>query len=790
MSICALDKDTAKLITTTQIITSVSTAVKELIENALDADAKSIEINLIDNGTTLIEIKDDGCGISKADAPNMALPSYTSKIHNLSDLDTLNTYGFRGEALFALSAVSDLTVITKTKQDEVAVLYTIDHGGHIINSEPCHRSTGTTIQIRQLFKHIPVRRQIITTQRKANQDIKILEFLIKSYGMCKFLVRMSFKVDNNIIFMKPSVATLEEAVTYILGKKVTSNMTWINAENTEINMKVMVPSKGTQNTVEVFQSGAQYIFVNNRPIKHKELEKILTKTILEAIGEDSVSKKKPIFFLYLLTSAANIDVNLEPNKSSILFKEQQIVFNTVDKYIKDFYGIQREVQEENPCNVSLNDYQEYSQKISINNQENEWPACKKRKVCIEKSEEKCIQYESELQKSDGNSVNDLNPASDNNYECNKQAPMDKNGQNHEKKSGDRCEENLENLNSPFPVLDLSETDSNNSQNFTLVCDNSDNLMDSITDIANENTPDSPQFELTPHSETFSQLPMVDLGEDFDFRICLANDNIDKSEKENKVENTNPRVLQSKNDKSVTPKCATLKEWSKGHVSGLKGGTDIQPYKVDTEVNELSDIESYHGNVCKGFVKFSKKYRLQIIEQQPNMTAPQIALAVTDAWKKLSPEERGYYRDIAQAEEEEYIAKKQETKQKQTTDAKKPKNRVLKKLLEKMNTMNGQNSQNLLVRTIVPWNIDLKKVTDSFLNNLTYNNTNLVVGLLCPNLWVVHKSAHIWILDAIRLKNELNLSNRNENEDNIETIEQLLKQWFSVKDDLSILHPIH
>lgn len=93
---------------------------------------------------------------------------------------------------------------------------------------------GTTVQVRQLFKQVPVQRQLITNRKKAHQDIKILESLIKCYGICKFSVRMSYKVDSNIIFAKPGTSTVEEAATYILGKKVTSNMTWIAVEDAEV----------------------------------------------------------------------------------------------------------------------------------------------------------------------------------------------------------------------------------------------------------------------------------------------------------------------------------------------------------------------------------------------------------------------------------------------------------------------------------------------------------------------------------------------------------------------------
>ncbi|XP_060816422.1 PMS1 protein homolog 1-like isoform X2 [Bombus pascuorum] len=734
MIISALDKNTVKLISTTQVITSISTAVKELIENAFDAGAKNIEINLIDNGCTLIEVKDDGCGISKVDAPYMALSSYTSKLSNFSDLESLETYGFRGEALYALSAVSDLTIISKTEQDEAAISYTIDHNGHIINSEHCHRSTGTTVQVKQLFKQMPVRRQIITNLKKANQDIRTLESLIKSYGICKFNARINYR----------------------------------------IKIKIMVPSKMTQAT-EVLQSGGQYIFVNDRPIKYKELEKVVTKIIFEALGQESSSRKKPIFLVYILINAANIDVNLEPNKTSLLFKEQNVVINIIEKYLENFYGIQREMQPENNCESSFTDYQDHTQKININNTENEEPACKKRKLRLEENLDKPIEKNINT---DENVINNLNSTEVNNFEhkANMQICDDE--------SAEKYGKNVDDLNIQLPSLDLSESDSNESQNFVLTYSNNDISHNSVDSNIKENTEDTPPFELSPSSETFSQLPIVDLGEDF---VLFDSSNTNTDEKENKIKNAETNTLHAEN-KLDMKKSITLKEWSKGHVSGLKGGTDIESYDY-TEPKESPNINP-HTNLCPGFLKFSKYARSEVIEKDSNMTAPQIAYQITHLWKKLSPEERGYYRDLADDEKSEHNKSKLETKEKCTVNINKNRNRLLK-ALEKMKTMNMEKKENLVMRTTVSWDIDLKKVTENFLDSPPCENTDVVVvGLLRTNLWIVYKSAHIWILDAENLKKQLHITDMNMNEDNAKNIEQLLQQWFSIKNDLSLLHPIH
>ncbi|XP_076671310.1 uncharacterized protein LOC143370274 [Andrena cerasifolii] len=784
MVISALDKHTAKLISTTQVITSISSAAKELIENALDANAKNIEINLIDNGATLIEVKDDGCGISKVDASYMALSSYTSKLLNFSDLESLETYGFRGEALYALSVISDITIISKTEADDVGVCYTIDHNGCITKSEPCHRSTGTTVQVRQLFKQVPVQRQLITNQKKGHQDIKILESLIKSYGICKFSVRISYKVDSNMIFAKPGTSTVEEAVTYILGKKVRSNMTWIAVEDAEVNAKLMVPLKETQNMSEVFQSGAQYIFVNNRPIKHKDLEKTVTKSILETLGQDSSSRKKPIFILSILTNARNIDVNLDPNKTSVLFKDQKLVLDTVDKRIRDYYGIQREVQDENACDKSLSDYHDYTQKTSTDDVENEWPACKKRKLQREGSGDRVTEKKVCAPKQCDDNVGRNFNFSSSNSECNKQTEVTKNQTDDQNEGGSKCRKNANDIDLRLPSLNLSDCDSNDSQNFTVVPSEREVFSNSNNASAKENTDDSPPLEMTPASETLSQLPIVDFGEDFNWNDYGKG----TSEKENMIQNLNVAIGQKGSKLDKKKETMTLEKWSKGHVPGFKGGTDVHVY-LDTGSDATTESDSYDSNLCTGFLKYSKHIRQKVMEQNPTMTAPQIANAITNLWKKLSPEERGYYRDLAREEKRNSDTENRETKEKPAVESKKNRKRILK-VLENMKTMNLEKKENLLIRTIVPWDMHIKKVTESFLNKSICKHKNIVIGTLYPNLWIVKKSSDIWILDAVRLKKELNVPDTSTDEESAESIERLLEQWFSVKDDWSLLHPVY
>ncbi|RLU22715.1 hypothetical protein DMN91_004993 [Ooceraea biroi] len=530
MPILALDVKTVKLITTTQIISSVNTVVKELIENSLDAGADNIEINLTDNGTSLIEIKDNGWGISKEDAPYMGLPSYTSKILSFEDLDCLQTFGFRGEALSALCAVAEVIIITKTKDDITGSSYIMDNDGQIVKQEPCHRSTGTTVQVKNLFKQLPVRRQLITNMKRANQAIKLLEILIQSFGICKPNVRIQFRVNSNVIFTKPSLNNIKEAASHILGRKIICHMEWVEPDNTEFTLQLMLPSKKIKDLSEISHPDLHYIFVNNRPIKHKDLEKLVNSLILEYFEQESC-RKKMIFLVYIILEPMDIDVNLEPNKDAILFKDQNKIFDNIDKNIRKFYGLKSaNVAERVVGNVSIDTsacYEDFTLDMNEDIADTE-PVCKKRKI---HAEGKMIQKDAAEEKT-------ITRDNDVTNKC-----------------GEFSQDKQENNN---PIYDQQHRDA-----LALTTHmQPPNLSDSDS---NDDFPVATSFnaKMAEERETLSQLPIVDLGEDFDFTEEFGDENASTNGNENTL-----NEIQAK-------KQVSLEAWSKGHVAGLKGGTDIR-----------------------------------------------------------------------------------------------------------------------------------------------------------------------------------------------------------------------
>lgn len=175
MAMHALPPDTVRLIKSTQVITTPASIVKELVENSLDAKATAVCVRMESYGFSRLEVRDNGSGICEEDMKFIAKPHYTSKISSFSDLASLTSYGFRGEALSSLCAVAEVTVTTKTKESSIGYMYFFDHKGNITSRKPTATSRGTTVVVSNLFKKIPVRRQFYSNSKRCREELKKVE---------------------------------------------------------------------------------------------------------------------------------------------------------------------------------------------------------------------------------------------------------------------------------------------------------------------------------------------------------------------------------------------------------------------------------------------------------------------------------------------------------------------------------------------------------------------------------------------------------------------------------------
>ncbi|XP_063744504.1 PMS1 protein homolog 1 isoform X2 [Eleginops maclovinus] len=297
-----LPPDTVRLLSSSQVITSVLNVVKELMENSLDAGATSLDIKLENYGLDRIEVRDNGHGIKAEDTPVMAVTHYTSKIFSHEDLEQLETYGFRGEALGSICAVAEVAVITKTQDDDISTQYTLNFTGQIVSQKPSHLGQGTTVSVLKLFKNLPVRRQYYSTTKKCKEELKKVQDLLVAYAIIKPELRLTL-IHNKIFldgfFPKPGADY--------------SSTSSSNPDKT-------------------------FIFVNNRPVHHKDIMKLLRQHYTAQYPDDSARNRYPTVMLKITVPASSVDVNLTPDKTQVLLHDKEAVLTAVEVFLVSLYG--------------------------------------------------------------------------------------------------------------------------------------------------------------------------------------------------------------------------------------------------------------------------------------------------------------------------------------------------------------------------------------------------------------------------------------------------------------------
>ncbi|XP_027533903.1 PMS1 protein homolog 1 isoform X3 [Neopelma chrysocephalum] len=294
-----LPGETIRLLSSSQVITSVVSVVKELIENSLDASATNIDVKLDDYGFSKIEVRDNGSGIKVEDVPVMAMKHYTSKISSSEDLERLTTYGFRGEALGSICSISEVLVTTKTAADDISTQYALNSNGHVTSKKPSHLGQGTTVTVLNLFKNLPVRKQFYSTSRKCKEELKKVQDLLTAYGIIKPDLRVTLIHNKAVIWQKTRVSDHKMACMSVLGTAV---------------MGSMVPF---QHCCEYPELIRQYYSM----MTHKDCTRLY-----------------PVFFLNITVPASAVDVNVTPDKTQVLLHYKESVLLAVENVLKSLYG--------------------------------------------------------------------------------------------------------------------------------------------------------------------------------------------------------------------------------------------------------------------------------------------------------------------------------------------------------------------------------------------------------------------------------------------------------------------
>ena len=327
-----LPKETVSLINSGQIITSVNSAVKELIENSLDAEASSIEVRLDNYGLNKISVKDDGCGVKKEDISLMVKAHFTSKISSFNDLNALHSYGFRGEALSALAAVSSLSIMSKTKADLTATTVAFDHLGQPLEATSIAATQGTTIVASNLFGNLPVRRAYHQKGSRAKEDLKRVENTVTAFAVICPSLRIALYHNNKQIFVKSKASGIEQSIAATFGQKQLNLLDKLQ----DTNFQMWIPKEGPSECVKMDRR--TFVFVNSRPVHDKKIEKLLKDHLKPC-------SKPHVVIVSLDLPTDELDVNLDPNKYSVFFAKQTEVLQRLQIAIDQNY--EEKVSEDN-----------------------------------------------------------------------------------------------------------------------------------------------------------------------------------------------------------------------------------------------------------------------------------------------------------------------------------------------------------------------------------------------------------------------------------------------------------
>ena len=304
-----------------EVIQRPASAVKELMENAVDSGATEIQLILKDAGKELVQVIDNGCGMSETDARMCFERHATSKINKIEDLFHIRTMGFRGEALASVAAVSQVTLKTRKHENDLGTLLEIENS-EVKKQEPCSCPPGTNISMKNLFFSVPARRHFLKSNTAEMRHI-IDEFM--HVALAYPGITFSLSANGQDLFHLRS-ATVRQRILQLLGNNYQDRLVTVK-ENTEyLNVSGFVGKPETAKKTR----GDQYFFVNNRFIKSGYLHHAIMNAFSDLIPSDSY----PMYALYIELDPALVDINVHPTKQEIKFEDERLIYAFIQSSVK------------------------------------------------------------------------------------------------------------------------------------------------------------------------------------------------------------------------------------------------------------------------------------------------------------------------------------------------------------------------------------------------------------------------------------------------------------------------
>lgn len=320
-----LPDSVANQIAAGEVVDRPAGAVKELLENAMDAGATQIDLVLKDAGRTLIQVTDNGCGMSDSDARLCFERHATSKIHRADDLFAIHTMGFRGEALASIAAIAQVELRTRQTGADLGTQVLIE-GAHIVSQQPAACPEGTTMTVKNLFFNVPARRNFL---KKDTVELSHIEETFRRITLIHHDIGFSMSHNGKVLY-ELAAGSLLQRICGLFGQQYKERMYAVD-EETDI-----VKIRGFASRPEFSRKtrGEQYLFVNGRFIKHPMLSAAVEKAYADLLPERSY----PSYFIGLQVDPSRIDVNIHPTKTEVKFVDDHALFAILRAAVKRAIG--------------------------------------------------------------------------------------------------------------------------------------------------------------------------------------------------------------------------------------------------------------------------------------------------------------------------------------------------------------------------------------------------------------------------------------------------------------------
>jgi DNA mismatch repair protein MutL len=320
-----LPDSVANQIAAGEVIQRPASVIKELVENSVDAGAKNIRVIVKDSGKTLIQVIDDGTGMTETDARLAFERHATSKITTAQDLFAITTKGFRGEALASIAAVAMVELRTRKEESETGILVVIN-GSKVESQEPCSCPVGSSFAVKNLFFNIPARRKFLKSD---NTEIRHIVNEFQKIVLAHPDIRFSLHHNDTEIYNLVA-GNIRQRIIGVFGKQINQDLITLDTETSLIIIKGFIGKP--ENARRTY--GEQFFFVNNRFMKHPYFHKAVVEAYQNILPVEAI----PSYFIFMEADPASIDINIHPTKTEIKFEDERAIWQILMASVREALG--------------------------------------------------------------------------------------------------------------------------------------------------------------------------------------------------------------------------------------------------------------------------------------------------------------------------------------------------------------------------------------------------------------------------------------------------------------------